>query len=154
MGHLLCYNEENKEVMIMWELYGRWDDLWEDILQGKFSLSVFKPLFLDTWQHFVDAAAAGKMKSEDLHLFIVMARILGYGNYPSGIHCWEYDAATKFMEGLLKSVADGVGPQGINEGFIRLEIYYHCTSSIHIDDFEPRFAQLCDEYGENYDFDD
>ncbi len=138
----------------MWELYGRWDDLWEDILQGKFNLSVFKTLFLDTWRHFVDAAAFGKMKSADLHLFIVMARILGYGNYPSGIRHWEYDAATKFMEGLLKSVADGVGPQGINEGFIRLETYYHCTSSVHIDDFEPRFVQLCNEYGENYDFDD
>ena len=138
----------------MWELYGRWDDLWEDILQGKFSLSVFKPLYLDTWHHFIDATAFGKMKSADLHLFIVMARILGYGNYPSGIHCGEYDAATKFREGLLKSVADGVGPQGINEGFIRLETYYHCTFSVHIDDFETYFTQLCDEYGENYDFDD
>lgn len=138
----------------MWELYGRWDDLWEEILQGKFSLSVFKPLFLDTWRHFIDAAETGKMKSEDLHLFIVMARILGYDQYPNTVHNWEYDAATKFIDGLLKSVADGVGPQGINEGCIRLETYYHCTSSVHIDDFETRFAQLCNEYGENYDFDD
>ena len=138
----------------MWKLYGRWDNLWEDLLQGKFSLSVFKPLFLDTWRHFIDAAEAGKMKSEDLHLFIVMARILGYDHYPNTVHNWEYDAATKFIEGLLKSVADGVGPQGINEGFIRLETYYHCTSSVHIDDFETYFTQLCNEYGENYDFGD
>lgn len=138
----------------MWELYGRWDDLWEDLLQGKFSLSVFKPLFLDTWRHFIDAAETGKMKSEDLHLFIVMAKILGYDQYPNTVHNWEYDAATKFIEGLLKSVADDVGPQGINEGFIRLETCYHCTSSVHIDDFETYFAQLCNEYGENYDFDD
>ena len=138
----------------MWELYGRWDDLWEGILQGKFRLSVFKPLFLNTWRHFIDAAEAGKMKSEELHLFIVMARILGYDQYPNTVHNWEYDAASKFIEGLLKSVADGVRPQGINEGFIRLETCYHCTSSVHIDDFETRFAQLCNEYGENYDFDD
>lgn len=138
----------------MWELYGRWDDLWEEILQGKFSLSVFKPLLLDTWRHFIDAAETGKIKSEDLHLFIVMARILGYDQYPNTVHNWEYDAATKFIEGLLKSVADGVGPQGINAGFIHLETCYHCTSSVHIDDFETRFAQLCNKYGENYDFDD
>lgn len=155
MGHSVCYNEKNsKGETKMWELYGRWEDLWEGLLDDRFQLDEFKSLFLDTWRHFADIAATGKMKSSDLHLFIIMAKILGYDHYPSGIHNWEYEAATKFIEGFLKSVADGVGPMGIDEGFIRLETYCHCTSSAHIDQFEERFAQLCNEYGERYDFDD
>lgn len=90
----------------------------------------------------------------DLHLFIIMAKILGYQNYPSGIRNWEYDAALKYIESLLQSVADGVGPMGIDEGFIRLEVSHGCSSYAHIDEFEERFAWLCDTYGDDYDFDD
>lgn len=138
----------------MQELHARWEEIWEGILAGTFHLDTFKSVFLDTWRYFVDATSTGRFKITDLHLIIIMARILGYDHYPKTVHLWEYDAVRQFIEGLVNTVANGVCPAGINEGFIVLEVYCHCTFSAHIDEFDKCFAIACDDFGERYDFDD
>ena len=99
----------------------------------------------------IDVAATGKINNTDLHLFISMAKILGYNHYPSGVHTWEYDAAINFIAGLLKSVADGANSE-INSGFIHLQTPF--LPSVHIDTFDAQFARLCEEICKNYSYDD
>lgn len=109
-------------------------------MQFRFPLDVFKPLFLETWQYYIDLASHGTMNCKDLYPYMVMAKILGNNCYPSEIPNWEYAAAMQFIERLLESIADGTVTLGTWPG--------------GIDSFEEDFTQLCSALGENFDSDD
>lgn len=146
---------DREKATIRQDLEERWRDFYDELTEGQFAPQKFKTLFSETWRYFIGATDGKIIKCNDLQLYAAVSRLTGYNDYPLNIHRWEYDAAIKFVEGLLLSVAlENSGDRSFSQGYVYVDVYHGCTDYVHIDSFEQKFVQLCDTYAEDYGFDD
>lgn len=117
-----------------------------------FDFPLFKKLFIDTWQYFIDTVGDSGINNRDLPIIGMMYVLINRTNYPCGILMWEYDAYIKILAGLLLSLLDPGFPCGykgnFHDGYITVEKYTHCEHTLHISQFDSYFKELAEMYYE------
>lgn len=129
------------------QLFNRWDNFVEDVRSSsRFSLDEFKQLFLETWKYFGEVAKGDKISRYDAALIWKMGELLGNEYYPSGVKPWEYDAANRFLHGLVFSVCECRYPVAQH---IEIMFAGHHWTTVSVDDFEEAFLRECEDFKEN-----
>lgn len=148
----VCANSEETQLQ---ELTARWESLIQGAGDGDFQTEEFHSLFLDTWQTLRETVTAWSMPPKAVALVASLGKFTGLSDYPLHTPPWEFDACGKFVEGLLRAVADPLRPRPDRDfyaGGLSVEPYAHGEVFLTPETFEAAFADLAQEYRrEDYD---
>ena len=137
-----------EEIKIQ-ELTARWESLIQSAGDGDFQTEEFHSLFLDTWQTLRETATAWGVPPKAVALVASLGKFTGLSDYPLHTPPWEFDACGKFVEGLLRALADPLRPRPDRDfvaGGLSVEPYTHGEVFLTPETFEAAFADLAQEY--------
>ena len=127
----------------------RWESLIQSAGDGDFQTEEFRSLFLDTWQALRETVTAWGMPPKAVALVALLGKFTGLSDYPLHTPPWEFDACGKFVEGLLRALADPLRPRPDRDfvaGGLSVEPYTHGEVFLTPETFEAAFADLAQEY--------